>query len=271
MIESIKTLLWENLKEKDVSLVMIFTSEGDILWHRGRPVAGRSIVEGEGFARSFARQVLQRPGVVNEENVIINVSNDGLSQSARNLRIKSLLIIPVADDFFLYIDSGTRDSFSPTEYETFTMIGKIMAEMLRWMNTDVTDPGNIAGTSRAMDAVKKWVVKYAVEEEPVLLLGDTGVGKSHIAALIHRYSGRTGKFVVADSTTINENLFESEVFGHRRGAFTGAVSNKKGLIQEADGGTLLIDEIAEVPLSFQAKLLRFIETRKYRILGEPCE
>jgi transcriptional regulator with PAS, ATPase and Fis domain len=89
--------------------------------------------------------------------------------------------------------------------------------------------------------------------------------------LIHLYSGRKGKFVVADTTTINENLFESEVFGHKKGSFTGAAEDKQGLIDEARGGTLFFDEIAEVPVSFQAKLLRFIDIKKYRVVGEPCE
>jgi transcriptional regulator with PAS, ATPase and Fis domain len=105
----------------------------------------------------------------------------------------------------------------------------------------------------------------------VLLRGETGVGKTHIAELIHKYSGRIGKFVVVDTPTIIESLFESEIFGHKKGAFTGAVSDRKGLAAEADEGTLFFDEISEVPVSFQAKLLRFIDTKRYRVLGDPSE
>jgi transcriptional regulator with PAS, ATPase and Fis domain len=122
-----------------------------------------------------------------------------------------------------------------------------------------------------MRRVKDLIIKYSLEEDCILLLGETGVGKTHTAELIHRYSGRKGPFIVVDTTTINENLFESEIFGHKKGAFTGAVSDKRGLVDEAEEGTLFLDEIAEVPVSFQAKLLRFIEKKNYRILGDPVE
>ena len=77
--------------------------------------------------------------------------------------------------------------------------------------------------------------------------------------------------MVVDTTILNENLFESEIFGHKKGAFTGASENKRGLIEEAEEGTLFIDEISEIPISLQAKLMRLIETRKYRVLGNEKE
>lgn len=112
------------------------------------------------------------------------------------------------------------------------------------------------------------VARYAAEAEPVLLLGPTGVGKNRVGEMIHRASKRRGDFVVAHCPTIPEPLFESEIFGHRKGAFTGADRDKKGLLAQAELGTLFIDEISEVPLSFQSKLLRFIEGRDYNVLGE---
>jgi len=110
-----------------------------------------------------------------------------------------------------------------------------------------------------------------LEEDPVLLHGETGCGKNHIAQLIHHFSGRKGKFVTINTPGIPENLFESEVFGHKRGAFTDARTDKSGLVEQAEEGTLFFDEIAEVPPSFQARLLRFIETRKYFVLGDTNE
>jgi transcriptional regulator with PAS, ATPase and Fis domain len=89
--------------------------------------------------------------------------------------------------------------------------------------------------------------------------------------LIHRYSGRKGEFITINTPGIPENLFESEIFGHKKGAFTGAVSDKEGFVDEAAEGTLFFDEISEVPVSFQAKLLRFIETKKYQVLGDSVE
>jgi len=136
---------------------------------------------------------------------------------------------------------------------------------------NINDLDGFIGNSEDIQRIRETLIKYSLEEEPVLLVGETGVGKSKIARLIHISSGRKGQLVVADITSINENLFESVMFGHKKGSFTGAFADKKGLVQDAEGGTLFIDEIAEVPISVQAKLLRFIETKKYRVLGEFAE
>lgn len=102
---------------------------------------------------------------------------------------------------------------------------------------------------------------------------DDGIGfsKTYIAELIHNRSARKGKFKIIHTPSIPESLFESEVFGHKKGAFTNAAYDKKGLVEEAAGGTLLIDETTEVSVALQAKLLRFIETGKYTRLGESFE
>jgi transcriptional regulator with PAS, ATPase and Fis domain len=129
----------------------------------------------------------------------------------------------------------------------------------------------ITGSSEKIHFVKSLVAEYSLINEPILLKGETGTGKNHIAELIHQYSGRTGKFKVINTPGIPESLFESEMFGHKKGAFTDASSDKKGMIQEAEGGTLLIDEITEIPISIQTKLLRFVDTNKYTVLGDPGE
>jgi two-component system, NtrC family, response regulator AtoC len=103
---------------------------------------------------------------------------------------------------------------------------------------------------------------------PVLLQGATGTGKELAAARIHRLSDRhTGPFQVLDCTTLTSGLFESEVFGHERGAFTGSAGEHRGLFEQADGGTLFIDEIGEMPLPLQAKLLRVLEDGGFRRVG----
>lgn len=105
-------------------------------------------------------------------------------------------------------------------------------------------------------------------DAPVLIEGESGTGKELAAQFIHQYSQRHNKpYLVMDCTTLNESLFESEVFGHERGAFTGSIGEKKGLFEAADGGTLLLDEIGELPLAIQAKLLRVLESGEFRRVG----
>lgn len=270
MFEPLKKQLWKILQGKDVSLAMVYDKCGDILWHKGRPIRGKSVNKGEGFCKSYIINSIRGTGPIDGTNAI-TFSAGSLSKSARSLLIKSVLIIPLDLDYFLYIDSGTRDSFGEAECQIFKVLGNMMKDVIRKILQNGSRPDPVCNENGKTRKLNQLVLKYSLEEDPILLLGETGVGKSHIAEQIHTYSGRTGPFVVADVTTVNENLFESHIFGHKKGAFTGAFSDNKGLIAEARGGTLFFDEIAEVPCSFQAKLLRFIETRKYRVLGETTE
>ncbi len=126
----------------------------------------------------------------------------------------------------------------------------------------------IVGDGRAMRALREEVLRSAPGNVPVLLLGETGTGKELISAELHRLSGRVGKFVPVNCAAIPENLAEGELFGYVRGAFTGAVSDSVGLFGAADGGTLLLDEIGEMPMMLQAKLLRALATGEVRRVGE---
>ena len=271
MIEIIKTKIWDRLKEKEVSLAMVFDKEGRILWHKGRPIQGQTVHDGQGFSKSYIIKCLNSGVGIDRENVVVKTMRDIQSESALRLVIKCILIHPVANDLFLYVDSGKKESFSSCEREMFKMLGDMLAEMVEQIKKQQENAGGISGSSDVIETVKKLVLNYSIVEEPILLKGETGVGKNHIAEQIHRYSGRKGKFVVVHTPSINENLFESEIFGHRKGSFTDAKYDQKGLVAEADGGTLFFDEISEIPLSFQTRILRFIETKKYRIVGDSTE
>ena len=129
-------------------------------------------------------------------------------------------------------------------------------------------PGVVVGTSEAMNTLMGLVNAVAQSNATVLIHGESGAGKEVIAHEIHERSPRAGRnYVALDCCTLQDNLFESELFGHERGAFTGANALKRGLVEAADGGTLFLDEIGEISPAAQAKLLRVIETKQYRRVG----
>ena len=128
---------------------------------------------------------------------------------------------------------------------------------------------NIIGRSDPMKQVFGTVTKIAPYKTTVLLTGESGTGKELLARAVHRNSDRAASsFVPINCAAIPENLLESELFGHARGAFTGAVKAKRGLFQEASGGTLFLDEMGEMPMSLQVKLLRVLENDEIRRVGE---
>ncbi len=125
----------------------------------------------------------------------------------------------------------------------------------------------IIGAGPAMDECLDLVAQVAATEVPVFIFGETGTGKELFARVIHENSGRTGAFVVVDCAALPEPLVESILFGHERGAFTGADRRHAGLIAQADGGTLFLDEVGELPLEIQRSFLRVLQERRYRPVG----
>jgi two-component system response regulator AtoC len=127
----------------------------------------------------------------------------------------------------------------------------------------------IVARSKPMDAIFRLISKVAEVRSTVLITGESGTGKELVARAIHNSSPRAkGAFVAINCGAIPENLLESELFGHRRGAFTDAHADKRGLFEEAEGGTLLLDEIGELPLQLQVKLLRALQEGIIRRLGD---
>ncbi len=124
------------------------------------------------------------------------------------------------------------------------------------------------GASPQMQTVFAFVRKVATTSAPVLILGENGTGKEMVAQALHRRSRqRGGPFVPINCNAIPENLLESELFGHEKGSFTGAHTQRKGLIETASGGTLFLDEIGELPSSLQVKLLRFLQEKTFQRVG----
>jgi transcriptional regulator with PAS, ATPase and Fis domain len=126
----------------------------------------------------------------------------------------------------------------------------------------------IDGSSPAWKTLKAQIAKAASSKTPILVLGGTGSGKEIVARLIHELSGRShGPFLAINCGAMNRELLESELFGHERGSFTGAVAAKTGLVAAAGGGTLFLDELAEMPAPMQVTLLRFLDRGEYRPVG----
>jgi two-component system response regulator PilR (NtrC family) len=130
----------------------------------------------------------------------------------------------------------------------------------------------LLGSSAVMEQVREMIARVARSQAPVHICGESGTGKELVARMIHESGARReGPFVAVNCGAIPTELMESELFGHKRGSFTGAVADKKGLIQSAEGGTLFLDEVADLPLHMQVKLLRVVQEKTVRPVGEARE
>jgi two-component system, NtrC family, response regulator PilR len=130
----------------------------------------------------------------------------------------------------------------------------------------------LLGSSAVMEQLREMIARVARSQAPVHICGESGTGKELVARLIHESGARReGPFVAVNCGAIPTELMESELFGHKRGSFTGAVATKQGLIQSAEGGTLFLDEVADLPLHMQVKLLRVVQEKTVRPVGEARE
>src|SRR5690606_32979073 len=147
---------------------------------------------------------------------------------------------------------------------------KLLAEnhLLKDRLRDRNPEGRIVGRHPLMVDALRMAEQVAPSRASVLVVGETGTGKELIAELIHRSSPRAPRALVRlNCAALTESLLESELFGHERGAFTGAVGRREGRFEQADGGTLFLDEVSEIPLSTQVKLLRFLQERTFERVG----
>lgn len=212
--------------------------------------------------------------LLKSSNQIISLNNINRETKQKEVNYYDLKIIDSGDinNPVLII---VQDVTETTKLIRLNLQQKREIQLLESMLTAKKDflVGSILGDSKSIVQVRAMINKISVlPNTTVLLQGDSGTGKSLVARVIH-YNNRSGKkpFVEINCAAIPETLLESELFGYEKGAFTNAISDKAGLLEEANGGTLFLDEISELPLKLQSKLLTFLETKRFRRLGSTIE
>ncbi len=158
------------------------------------------------------------------------------------------------------------------ESKTFRLANQIFVFLLNYQTPNLPSECSFSkipfiGSSESILDIKSKICSYAKSKEPVLILGETGTGKNIVAKCLHEFSDNTGDFMNINCSAINENLFESELFGFKRGSFTGAFKDRAGLLEHAKDGTLFLDEVGEIPMTSQSKLLKVIEEKEYYQIG----
>jgi Nif-specific regulatory protein len=247
-------------------------------------------------SRAVLRRVLADRAAVLTANAQQELSS---SESIMGAQILSMLAVPLwrGDDIIGLIQADNRQSagmFHERDLEVSLLLGaqaalaidnatlvqrlRVAEERARGENVylkrrqEKIKFDNIIGESQAMKSVLNQLEKVIDTRATVCVEGETGTGKELIASAIHHQSSRRDKmFVAQNCAALPENLLESELFGHKRGAFTSADSDKKGLFEIADGGTLFLDEMGEMPMSLQAKLLRVLQEGTIRPVGATSE
>src|ERR1043165_7368744 len=245
--------------------------------------------EGPNRAVHVSRTITQRvltEGISFLSNEVQQSDNLTTAESLISSKIQALLCVPLMlfdkplGVIFLY-SSDPLARFDKDQLQLVTAIAGIAAVALEnarhieWLESenqrlqdDIQIEHNMIGESQRMREVYQFLARVAPTTSTVLITGESGTGKELIARAIHLNSPRKNKsFVAVNCAALTETLLESELFGHEKGAFTGAIAQKKGKLEIADGGTLFLDEVGEMPLQLQTKLLRVLQEREFERVG----
>ncbi len=206
-------------------------------------------------------ELLAKVKQVSHETAVLVITAHGSTESAveaMKLGAADYLTTPFQiDEMKLSIDNALKSRALERENR------QLRSELGKTYSFD-----NIIGNSAAMQPVFDMVKRVSATKASIMILGESGTGKELVAHAIHRNSADpSAPFVVINCAAVPESLFESELFGHKRGSFTGAVNDKQGIFELADGGTLFLDEVGDIPLAVQVKLLRAIQQKSFRPVG----
>lgn len=256
--------------------------------------SSRNIDPNETLRHSNISFTIIKEAMAKKESILTkNASMDPRFQGQESIvihGIQSVACVPLLKENksigAIYMDSrGYQDLFTKQTINYLTVVGSFavlaldhalhmerLEEQNRlWAEEIARQHGfsGIVGISVQMKRLFDMMARIAPSQLPVLILGESGTGKELISRAIHYNSPRKNKpFMALFCGNLSESLLESELFGHKKGAFTGATENKKGLLELADGGTFLLDEVADIPLNIQAKLLRFLQEGEIRPVGD---
>jgi transcriptional regulator with GAF, ATPase, and Fis domain len=270
----------------------IESGEGNALEPRvavARNLAGKSL---ESAVSQLSDSILRKVIETRQPLIVSDALSDtifGRSLSVMNLQLASVMCAPLLakgellgviyvgnDDIRGLFTEGTLDVLTVFAAQASLLLQNAMLlDQLRSDKGELEEQlhektfGDLVGTNPSLVEVFNKVKKVATTDISVMITGETGTGKELIAREVHRRSGRkNGPFVVVNCGAIPENLMESELFGHVRGAFTGAIATRGGKFQAANGGTLFLDELGEMPITLQVKLLRALQERMVNKVGD---
>ncbi len=234
-------------------------------------------------AKEYSRTILGKYKDIKEDILILDTLKLSKSRSISALDIKSAACIPlkIKGELIgtLYMDVRRRDyELTSQDLPFLNLFSTLLAVFInltgsleRWKRRNLIADNerfhDLVGVSEKSKQVFEEIVMASRNNYPVLITGETGTGKELVARAIYKERNYKGKFIAINVASIPEHLFESTLFGYKKGAFTGAEKDTLGLVQQAINGVLFLDEISEIPISTQAKLLRFIEYGEYQPVG----
>lgn len=292
MLDVVKTLLDAELLESMFPKILevaksvlhadaaVLDLAGDAPMHLSNPESVSISISAVRQAKSENRAVVWNQ---------LNDQSADLSKSIVQNQLTSIMVSPFrtpdSESGYLYLqraarkesftdeDSALFDSFvAVCEKIAFTLYDRLRDKASLETLKNVIRRDNVVFSSKVMAEVFALADKLAALPLPVIIRGETGTGKEVVAQYIHKHSPRADKpFIAVNCGAIPENLMESLLFGHAKGAFTGAIDNRKGYFEEAEGGTIFLDEIGELPMSMQVKLLRVLQEKRVTRVGDNRE
>jgi DNA-binding NtrC family response regulator len=238
-----------------------------------RPVIGVVVAFSEGLPEKRAIAVEGRVRVGRDPELELSVDDGKASRCHAELAAGSggVLVTDLESRNGTFVDEAPLEAPGQLAKVGSTIrIGRtvllVVANVRPYLREPVSDPLLLGGP--ALDETRQVIAVVGPSRVPVLIEGETGTGKELVAQAIHRASGRKGELCAVNCAALPAELVESELFGHARGAFSSSAGARKGLFRAADGGSLFLDEIGDLPLASQAKLLRVLETGEVRAVGE---